>query len=395
MAQAETAVTATAPDGQPTLEELVDRARAMVPTLRERVPQTEELRRIPDATLQEFKDAGFVRMTVPKKFGGYGYSIEAVIDVTEQIGLACGSSAWMACFWPAHQFMVGWWSEEAQAEYWADGPDTISSTASAVSSWEASPVDGGVRVTGAHRFSSGIDHAEWVLLTGTAGENCLVPKADITVEDDWYVTGLKGSGSKTIRYENVFVPEHRVLRAEQFATSTHPGMSLYPDDPMYQVVNPPTLVLPHFILTPTIAMAGGILDLFDQRVRKRFDPLGMEPAFQRSANQLRFAESAAEIDVAKMLLRRNIQELRENPNMELLDRARIRRNTAYANHLCVRAVDRLMSAGDSSGVYTMNRLHQMAADFRAASSHLVLHWDETAIQYSRVRWGLPPQTFLI
>lgn len=379
---------------RPTPEELVDRAAALVPGLRERAPLTEELRRIPDETVQEFKDAGIVRIATPSRFGGYGYGIDVVAEVTQQIGLACGSSAWMASFWPTHQYMVGWFSEQAQSEYWADGPDTLSSTASALISWESTRVEGGMRATGAHKFSSGVDHAEWILITSQE-ETCLVPRSDITIEDDWRVSGLKGTGSKTIRYENIFVPDYRIVPHKQFETDTYPGHELYPDNPLYQIPNPPGMVLPHAILAAVVATAGGVVELFDKRVRTRRDTLSMEPAMERQLVQHRFAESSVEHDIALMLLRKNLEAISANPQMPLLERAAIRRNATYANHLAVRLVDRLTSSGDASAVYEVNNLHRLARDVRAGGLQFALGWDETAVQYSRVRWGLPPHTFLI
>jgi alkylation response protein AidB-like acyl-CoA dehydrogenase len=394
VSEVETARQAAAGAGIPTREELVERAASLVPTLRERAPTTEELRRIPDETLQEFRDAGFLRMAVPERFGGYGYGLATVTDVTQQIGRACGSSAWMCSFWATHQWMIGWFTEEAQAEYWADGPDTASSTASALVAWESEPVEGGLKATGAQRFSSGIDHAEWLILH-SPNETCLVPRSDFRIEDDWYVSGLKGTGSKTVRYENIFVPEHRIVTNDQFASGEYPGKYVYPDDPMYQVPNPPGFVLPHMILAAVMATAGGFVELYDQRVRKRRDPNSMEPAMERQVVQHRFAESTVELDVARMLQARNLEEILENPSLPLLDRARIRRNTTYAAQLSERCVERLVSTGDSSGLYEVNDLHRFARDVRAGVLQFALMWDEMAVQYSRVRWGLEPHTFLI
>jgi 3-hydroxy-9,10-secoandrosta-1,3,5(10)-triene-9,17-dione monooxygenase len=378
----------------PAPDELVERAQSLVPALLERAPLAEELRRLPDENVTAFKDAGFARMTTPTRFGGYGYGLGVMAEVAQPIGQACGASAWMYAFWPTHQHMVMWFSEEAQADYWADGPDTLSSTASAVVAWESTPVDGGLRVTGAHKFSSGIDHAEWVLLT-SADENCLVPRSDFTIEDDWQVGGLKGTGSKTIRYHDIFIPSHRIVRHEAFAENTFPGRMLYPDDPFQQIPTPPGFVLPLGILAAVVATAGGVVEMFDKRARTRFDLLSMEPAHQRQIVQHRFAESAMEHDLALTLLRRNLAEMAAHPDMPLLERARIRRNTTYANHLCTRLVDRLIASGDASALYDANHVHRLARDVRAGALQFALGWDETAIQYSRVRWGLEPQTRLI
>jgi hypothetical protein len=121
----------------------------------------------------------------------------------------------------------------------------------------------------------------------------------------------------------------------------------------------------------------------------------MEPAKDRQIVQHRFAESAMEHDLALGLLRGNLREMAEHPDMPLIDRARIRRNTTYATHLSTRLVDRLISSGDASGLYDINHIHRLARDVRAAGLQFALGWDETAIQYSRVRWGMEPQTRLI
>ena len=79
-------------------------------------------------------------------------------------------------------------------------------------------VDGGVKWTGKHPFSSGVDHAQWVMATGFVqrGEkkqtvSVLVPKSDITIIDDWHVIGLAGTGSNTFVINEAFVPAHRIL----------------------------------------------------------------------------------------------------------------------------------------------------------------------------------------
>ena len=76
-------------------------------------------------------------------------------------------------------------------------------------------------------------------------------------------------------------------------------------------------------------------------------------------------------------------------------RAELRRNITYASKLALQATNRLVDGMDSSALYDKNLLHRQAADVRAGSLQFVLHWEETAIQYSRVLWGLEPNTILI
>jgi 3-hydroxy-9,10-secoandrosta-1,3,5(10)-triene-9,17-dione monooxygenase len=146
-------------------------------------------------------------------------------------------------------------------------------------------------------------------------------------------------------------------------------------------------------------MAQGVVDAFAERALVRREPHTREPAFERPSTQLDFAEATAEVDGARRVLRKvHADELAISAAGGLApieERARIRRDIAYANRLCVRAVDRLTSSGDSSALYDEHAVHRLARDARASALQFAIHWGETAVQYSRVCWGLEPQTMLI
>ena len=53
----------------PTAEELVQRAEALVPMLRERADETESLRRVPEATMAVLHEQGLLKFYQPKCYG--------------------------------------------------------------------------------------------------------------------------------------------------------------------------------------------------------------------------------------------------------------------------------------------------------------------------------------
>ena len=173
----------------------------------------------------------------------------------------------------------------------------------------------------------------------------------------------------------------------------------YSDSPWLHVRNPMIMVLNHGILAPVIGMGRGVLDIFDERARNRLDAQTFLPAIERPGPQLRFAEASAELDAAEMFLRRNLAVVRASgePDGELSleDRALVRRNITYASKLVLQATNRLVEGMDSSALYEKYPLHRQARDVRAGSLQFVLHWEETAMQYARVHWGLDPQTVMI
>jgi hypothetical protein len=56
---------------------------------------------------------------------------------------------------------------------------------------------------------------------------CLVPGAELQVIDTWHVAGLRGTGSKDVAVDGVFVPEHRALSARSAHAGESPGLALH------------------------------------------------------------------------------------------------------------------------------------------------------------------------
>ena len=89
--------------------ELLRRASGMVPVLKSRAAHTEELRRIPDDTVQDFITTGLNRIEVPKRFGGLDGHDGLAYEVGAELARGCGSASWCYSVWAANAGMVGFW----------------------------------------------------------------------------------------------------------------------------------------------------------------------------------------------------------------------------------------------------------------------------------------------
>jgi 3-hydroxy-9,10-secoandrosta-1,3,5(10)-triene-9,17-dione monooxygenase len=376
--------------------QLVAQATAMVPTLRERSAHCEELRKLPPETVADIRAAGFPRIAQPTEFGGRGLRIDDAAEVALEIGRGCCSTAWVSALWSGHNFMVSTFERAAQEEYWADSFDTLASTASAVVKLDTTEEAGGLRMSGKFRYSSGCDYADWLILFIPAGM-CLIPRQDFRIEDDWYVAGLRGTGSKAVVVEDILVPNHRQVPMASILAGDTFGTAQHPDNPFYRLG--PSIQLAPLLLGPIVGMARGLVELFDERVVKRIDLHTGLRACERPATQLRYAEATAEVDTATLLFRTVNESLKrlgssgEAPGM--LDRARIRRDVVYAVKLCIQAADRLLESGDSSGMADSQLIQRWGRDIHMAGLQFMATWDEPAMAYSQLRWGLEPQAHTI
>ena len=377
---------------------LLERAHALVPALRERASETEALRRIPYETMRDLHDAELLKAVQPERHGGFEVGLDDALRITAALGRGCGATAWVYGVLSDHQITLGMYSAEAQEDVWGESPDAVACSGLAFGG-ETSLAIGGYRVSGRWSFSSGSDHSAWVFVHSNAPTESeepsrrtayyLVPRDDFEIVDTWHVVGLSGTGSKDIVINDVFVPEHRRLFVDDANEGRAPGTRVNPG-PLYRM---PRMATSPFLLTaPTIGLTEALLDLFLESIRTKASR-GVKLA-ELGTIQMRVAEAAAEADAARLLLERDCTEtmsiMRRGDTLTLEQRARNRRDMAYASTLCIRAADRLFTATGGTGLYDGNEMRRQFHDIRAIGAHFVNSWDVAGTTFTKVTLGLEP-----
>jgi len=258
-----------------TPEAYLDRVRALLPALRERAPHAEKLRRLPEETFDDFQQAGLFRCIQPKRWEGYELDPETFYQAIVEVSAICGSSGWILGVVGVHNWHLGLFPPQAQEDVW--GEDTgIQISTSLAPTGMVDRVDGGFRIRGRWSFSSGCDYCQWAALGGMApavetgaspdARMFLVPRRDYTIDDNWHVTGLCGTGSKDIVVEEAFVPEYRTHSYLDAFHLRNPG-AVVNDGPLFRL--PFGAVFPNSIAAPAIGVALGALDVFREQSQVR------------------------------------------------------------------------------------------------------------------------------
>ncbi len=228
----------------PSADELIARARNLIPTLKSRAKECTAARNVSAQTVAEFQDAGFFRVLQPKRWGGYEMHPNVYFDILKTLAEGCMSSAWIYGVIGCHPYELALFHDAAQHDVWGtDSGTLVSSTYQPVGQVERT--EGGFYLSGRWGFSSGSAHCNWVLLgalvwpEGGPGSGApdmrtfLLPRSDYQViEGTWETFGLQGTGSFDIVVERAFVPEYRTHRAEDGFLCRNPGQAEN-DNPMY------------------------------------------------------------------------------------------------------------------------------------------------------------------
>ncbi|WP_434034941.1 acyl-CoA dehydrogenase family protein [Cupriavidus sp. a3] len=262
----------------PGTEELVQRAQAMIPWLREQAESVEENRAVPPSTVEAFRQAGFFRILQPAAWGGYEMNPEAFYRVVMEIGRGCPSSGWTLAILGIHQWEFGKMDPRVGEEMWGKDQEVLVSSSYAPLG-KARKVEGGWMLSGKWPTSSGSEHAPGGAFLGArvyddSGNfrdlrSFLVNREDYELIDDWHVVGLCGTGSKSLKIKTkAFVPDHRSHSFLDYQLV--PGAAATYQLPFNQVFS-------GVISSALVGFAQGMADLFIEHTRPKQNQFALGP----------------------------------------------------------------------------------------------------------------------
>jgi 3-hydroxy-9,10-secoandrosta-1,3,5(10)-triene-9,17-dione monooxygenase len=372
-----------------THEEIWQRAEALLPKLRERAAKCEEIRRLPDETLRDFHDAQLFRIHQPKRVGGAELEFAAVVTYGALFARACASSAWNWVNFAAHHMMLGMFPPPAQDEIWGSSVDALIASSFVFPAGRARKVQDGYVLSGRWPFSSGVDPSEWNMLAGLArlDDNLppeqrifMVPRAQYQVIDTWFAGGLRGTGSKDVEVNEVFVPEHMTLAVADTKGGPTPGSAVNPGM-LYQL--PVFALFPYMLSGVALGIAEGLIDEYRPGAGKM---TGARVA-EIQSTQIRLAEATAYARASRLVQLENCREAeRQLPDMKT--KARYRLEGAYAVEWAVRAVDVMFGLYGAGGLYETGPAPRAFRDAHAVKQHFSFNTDIAGTTYGRVALGL-------
>lgn len=364
----------------------VKRPVDIVDDLRQTVDGSEAQRSLDPDAVTLLHACGATKLMTPASFGGDESSPRALIEAERQIAHGSPAASWVLMVCAAHSFIAGRFPEQAHADVWGADPGMLIPGVPTPRG-TCRRADGGYLVEGRWPYASGVDHGDWVMLGCRGVRNeadepsrsqlVVIPKADVTVDDTWFTLGLRGTGSKDVVVDDVFVPDHR-------AVEMLPAMNgLLPDveRPLYRL--PILPVLSTMLMGTIVGMAERGLELYIDQARGRRDAYSGVPKAESVGVQARVAEASGELLSAWAMVERNCDLFEAAMDIEsptpIETRAEVRWNAAYAAELCRRATGRLYGGAGAGASHDTNVLQRVFRDVHTGVQHAALDFD-TALE---------------
>jgi alkylation response protein AidB-like acyl-CoA dehydrogenase len=384
---------------------LVGKATALQELLRRNAPAADANRRVPDENIAALTEAGLFRILKPKRFGGHQARLRTMLEVSSEIGMACGSTAWVVMINNVVDWLIGLMPMKAQQEIFGPSPDVRISGVLTPSD-KVKRVEGGYVVSGKWPFASGCLHASWgcggFLKVDDAGSVIgagvgFAPIAEFTIEDTWFTTGMRGTGSNTLVAKDLFFPDHRILDVDPSINGEYQSEH-HRQEALYRSAFVPVLAI--VLVGPILGMARAALDQFVSKIGKRgITYTSYATQSQATITQIQLAQAVTMIDAAHMHAFRCVDDIESAAAAGVypdpVRRARMRMDAAQAGRLARDAVNLLMTASGASGMAQSGPLERIWRDANTADLHAVIALDQNLEIYGQMLLGLPPITNLI
>lgn len=283
-----------------------------------------------------------------------------VMEVGRALGQGCGASAWLATAFASASAAVQ--RDPDLATIVGAGRVTLGGVPDEQT---LNLVDGRMRLSGVWPSVGGLDHAEWILLSGLVWEGApvcaLVSVGDAAASAYPHRGGLRGLVWRRVALADA--PVHLLSVGDE-------GRG----DPGRQAL----------LLGALVGVAHGAYADYVGSTRARISGVGGQAVAQFTQVQARLAESHAELKAADALY----DEVLGHTADGQADTAECDRDRAYIARKAVEAVNRLLGQMGAMGLAETNPVQRRFRDLRALASTPRLDWTAQAPAFGRYELGL-------
>jgi alkylation response protein AidB-like acyl-CoA dehydrogenase len=251
----------------------------------------------------------------------------------------------------------GDFSEATRKEVFADPDALFCGVGQPTARGEHGP--GGVRVTGRWAAASGCEDATWAslgMMVDGAFALAVVPTSGLTVDRDWHVAGMRGTGSHSLVADGLLVPAERIALGRQLH---------YPPDAR-------TLQLWGLsVLAAVVGATFGALDLITAMFASNRKPFFTSYSRMGESPGARhwLAEATTLARRAERTMLALAATIDADPEITAADSSRMQQDRADAAADCRAAIERMLDLHGASGFKNTNALQRFWRDVAVASRH--------------------------
>lgn len=368
------------------------------PHVRQFHQEIERDRTLPTALVTSMNEAGFFSLWLSRAVGGPELNFIEAARVIEALSCADGAAGWCATVSTVFSRLSGFLAADVARGMFGDGRSRLAGSVNPTG--KAVAVQGGFQVSGRWSYGSFIRHSDWTVGNSIVHDDqtprrdsngapdirfMIIPTSAVEIIDNWYVSGLRGTGSSDFQVHEVFVPEAHTVSAFA-AKPVQPG-TLY--------ATPTITIFAASIPCVSIGIARAAIDAFVALAETK-TPMGSTTRLRdKPSAQAAIGRAEAILRSGRAFLFDSVTEMWDHVaaggTPTLHQRAIVRLAAAAAAEASVQAVDLLFNAAGGTALFESNPIGRCFRDVHATTQHIGTNAGNYELA-GRVLLGLDPGT---
>ncbi|MDP2334428.1 MAG: acyl-CoA dehydrogenase family protein [Reyranella sp.] len=357
----------------------LERARALQPLLDTHGAEMDRRRELTPEVVEALVGQDMLRLLLPRSLGGQEIHLLEFCRTTEALAWADAS--------------VGWFVNQSNVSSATSAAAMPPETAAAVfghareglawgakhSKSRALRVEGGYRLSGTWSFASGGRHTRWLgahsavqnpdgtphIRYGRPDDRSFVfLRTDARITDDWYVLGLRGTGSDTYTVEDLFVPDERAPARDALEERRESG-------PIYTIMS--TLLYATGFCGVTLGIARRLFEAYVELARGKHSRASSNAMAVNNAVQREIGLLEARLSAARAFLHEAAGQTYDAAAAGKLDvglRLRLRLATTYGMNEATEVAIASYRAAGTTAILDAQPFERRFRDAMSASQHL-------------------------
>ncbi len=356
-----------------------ERARALQPLLDRHGVEIDRRRELTPDVVDGLIGQDMLRLLLPRSLGGQELPLIDFCEAVEAIAWADASTAWFVnqSNVSSATSAAAMQHEAALATFGSPGVGLAWGARHGASS--AIRVEGGYRLSGTWSFASGGRHSTWMgahsavqnpdgtphMRYGRPDDRSFVFKrTDARIVDDWFVLGLRGTGSDTYTVDNLFIPDAMAPARDVLQERREAG-------PIYTIGS--TLLYASGFCSVTIGLARRLLDAYVDLARGKHSRASINSMAANNAIQREIALLDARLSAARAFLHAEVRATYDAASAGTLDvdrRMRLRLATTHGMNEASDVSIAAYRAAGTTAILDSAPFERRFRDAMSASQHL-------------------------
>lgn len=323
---------------------------------------------LPDSLVSSLKAESYFTLLLPATLGGKQMDYPEYVRLVQQVAKADGSTGWCVNQGSVLSSLARLLPPNVARKIWHSPSITLANGPPA--KCQSKEIDTGYSLTGTWTFSSGINHADWLLGMAPVSKKGgakrflwhFLPKQVATIGNAWHVNGLKATGSHEFSVSGLKIPADHAINVQ-----------IQRDDPpLYQI--PLNLLFACGFAAVALGVSRAALDFSVEKLQQKIKRFEKETMNQDPLTQSRVGQSEAVWQAAEAYLYQQVnivwQSVIENGHCSFDDKIKLRLAATHVIRQSKEVTDQAYELCSTDSIFEDQGIHKRFQDMHVITQHL-------------------------